>query len=192
MKHFYLLRHTEFENPDNIFRGRLGLALSKEGKDHARRIGAWFKDKHISKIYSSAVERCKATAEIVAQSIDVPVVFDKRLLEVMHAIQGMNLIEYRKDRNKRYSLVDTLGGESMMDVQVRMLDFFYEAVKRDEGNSIICSHGDGLYFLYLALVGKNLPEKVGTIDRSEYQEKGTVRRIDVEGDQITVGSIEKL
>lgn len=192
MKHIYLLRHTEFENPDNTFHGRLPVKLAPAGREQAKLVGSWFRDKKIRVIYSSEVERCRETSEIVAGILSIPVVFDKRLLEILTAIQGMNLAKYKKDRNIRFSLTDRLGGETTRDVQVRMLDFFYEKVKDEPGNCIVCSHGDGLYFLYLALMGKEIPADVYAYDREQYPKWGSVRRIDIEGDRVTVGAIEKL
>lgn len=191
MKHFYLLRHTAFDNPENIFHGRLPLNLSAEGKKQARHIAQWFKDENIAKIYSSAVKRCRTMSEIVRKVIGSPVVFDKRLLEILSVIQGMDLDVYRKKKQIRFAYVDELGGESMMDIQIRMLDFFYEKMKSEQGNIIICSHGDPLYFLYLGLAKKNLPETVDAIDRSEYQKKGTVRPVAIEGDTYTIGPISE-
>ncbi len=189
MKRFYLLRHTEFDNPENIFHGRLPLDLSKEGKEQARRMAAWFKDKAIAKIYSSAVKRCKTMSQIVSKVVGAPIFFDKRLLEILTVIQGMDMDAYRKKKQIRFAQVDELGGESMMDIQIRMLDFFYEKMRSEQGNSIICSHGDPLYFLYLGLAKKNLPDTVDEIDRSTYQKKGTIRRIDIEGGQYSIGPI---
>lgn len=192
MKHFYLLRHTEFENPDNTFHGRLPVKLAPAGREQAKRVGAWFRDKKIRVIYSSEVERCRETSKIVSGIIGVPVVYDKRLLEILTAIQGMNLAAYIKDRNIRFSLADRLGGETTRDVQIRMLDLFYEKVKDEPGNCIICSHGDGLYFLYLALMGKEIPDDVYTYDRTQYPKWGSVRCIDIDGSKITVSDIERI
>ena len=189
MKHFYLLRHTVYDNPENIFHGRLPLDLSREGRGQAQKIAAWFKDKHIARIYSSAVKRCRSMSKIVSKAIGAPVSFDKRLLEILTVIQGMNMDAYRKDKQMRFANVSELGGESMMDIQIRMLDFFYEKMKSEKENIIICSHGDPLYFLYLGLAKRNLPETVDAIDRSEYQKKGTVRRVDIEGEKYSIGPI---
>jgi 2,3-bisphosphoglycerate-dependent phosphoglycerate mutase len=191
MKHFYLLRHTEFENTD-VYRGRLPVTLTPKGKKHAQKIAEWFADKKISKIYSSIVERCKETSEIIAAKIKAPVAFDKRLLEIMTAVQGIDYDVYKKDRNIRFSEVDTLGGETMRDVQVRMLDCFYEISRSEKGNVIICSHGDGLFFLYLALVGKEIPDDVREFDSGEYPKKGTVRQVDINGEKIQVHRLLQL
>ena len=190
MKHIYLLRHAEFENPTKTFHGRLSFPLTKAGKEQIRRVGKWFRNKKIGTIYSSEVERCRETSEIIANMVGAPVVFDKRLLEILTAIQGMQLSEYKKDRNIRFSLAGKLGGETTRDVQVRMLDLFYEKVKEEKENCIICSHGDGLYFLYLALISKPIPEDVYTYDRKQYPKWGSVRRIDIDDEKISVGKMQ--
>ncbi|OGY90724.1 MAG: hypothetical protein A3B30_00615 [Candidatus Komeilibacteria bacterium RIFCSPLOWO2_01_FULL_52_15] len=165
------------------------MPLSKEGRKHAQKIAGWFVDKGITKIYSSSVVRCRETAEILSAALSVPIVFDVRLLEILTAIQGMDLDAYKKDRNLRFSKVGELGGERMRDVQVRMLDCFYDINRNEKGNVVICSHGDGLYFLYCALAGKDLSADVTKFIQDEYQKKGTVREITVEGDQYTPGPI---
>ena len=60
----YLLRHCEYVNPNNIMPGRLPVELSEEGLNQAKRLRKYFMDKDIGMIYSSAVRRCKQTAEI--------------------------------------------------------------------------------------------------------------------------------
>lgn len=187
------MRHAEYENPQNIFIGRLGVPLTAEGRARAERVGRELKDAGIRKIFSSNVERCDETSRIVAEILEVDVYHDKRLLEHLSPIQGMSLDEYHKDRNLRFTSVDTLGGETMMDVQVRMLDFFYEKMKEEEGDILICSHGDPLYFLYAGLSGKNLPKEATDFDPSkDYQPMGSYRKVEIEGDQFVVGPITVL
>src|SRR3989344_8056358 len=125
MRHFYLIRHTEYENPRHIFHGRLSFQLTQDGRERALAIARKMRRKKIGKIYSSAVQRCKEMSEVLSSVLKVPIAYDTRLLEILTAVQGVDLAEYEQDRNMRFSLVSTLGGERMMDIQVRMLDFFY-------------------------------------------------------------------
>lgn len=173
MSNIYLLRHCDFANPRNILPGRLPLELSEAGKKRAGQLREIFKDKNISKIYSSEVLRCKQTAEIVADG-KIPVIFDKRLLETHSAYQGF----WAKDFGDFFAHTENLGGETIMEIQARMVDFYQEikpGLKSDE-NIIICSHGDPLQVLYAHLKKipfsneKHLPEskKYGWFERGEF------------------------
>lgn len=183
------MRHAEYENPMKIFTGRLGVPLTAEGKLRVERVGNELKEVGIRKIYSSAVERCDETSAILAEILEVEVYHDKRLLEHLSPIQGMALTDYLKDREQRFTAVELLGGETMMDVQVRMLDFFYEKMKEEEGDILICSHGDPLYFLYLGLAGRDLPKRMIEVNRSQWQPKGSYRKVDIEGDRFVISDI---
>lgn len=87
MNSIYLLRHCAYSNPLNILPGRLPVELSQEGRENALRLKEYFADKNIKQIYSSAVKRCKQTAEIIADH-NIPLTFDQRLLETFSAYQG--------------------------------------------------------------------------------------------------------
>ena len=83
----YLLRHCEYEAIPPILPGRLPVQLSLRGIERAKRLSRFFKSKNIKKLYSSAVLRCKQTAEIISDGI-IPVTYDKDLLETLSAYQG--------------------------------------------------------------------------------------------------------
>lgn len=173
MSNIYLLRHCDYANPRNILPGRLPLELSESGLKRAEQLKNIFKDKNISKIYSSEVLRCKQTAEIVADG-EIPVIFDKRLLETHSAYQGF----WAKDFGDFFAHIDSLGGETMLEIQSRMINF-YEELKKSIGadeNVIICSHGDPLQTLYAYIYDlkfsneKHLPEtkESGWLKRGEF------------------------
>ena len=81
--HIYLVRHTKYHNPENIFPFHLPVNLSVEGREHARRIADWFTNKKLIKlpIFTSPVVRCVQTAEIIAGQTDSFVSADERLVE---------------------------------------------------------------------------------------------------------------
>lgn len=154
MQTIYLVRHGAYENPRNILHGRLPVELSEEGTKQANKLKEYFKYKDISKIYSSAVLRCKRTSEIISDN-KIPIIHDKRILEVLSAYQGY----WEIDWTQFFSHMDELGGESYKDVQKRMIDFWNEIYKKEPGNFIICSHGDPLYLLMHYLINKPIPKE---------------------------------
>lgn len=150
MTTIYLVRHATYENPDDICARRLPFPLSEEGRAQALKLQRYFAPKDIAKIYSSVVERCKETAEIIADG-KIEIEYDQRLLETLTAGQG------RKGNNgyNYYGYRDIVGGENNQAIQDRMINFFRSTNWEEGKNYIICSHGDPLYFLYLYL--KELP-----------------------------------
>lgn len=173
---FYLVRHGLFENVRNIMIGRLPAPLSQEGIRQAERLCDYFRDKKIAVIFSSPVLRCRQTAEIIADKT-IPIRFDIRLAETLSAYQGMwyagkqdpeDLCGHRKE----------LGGEGFDDLRSRMMSFFNEAIKKEKRNSIICSHGDPLWCLYLGILNRPLTDEVkepGENGNPEFLQKGAIR-----------------
>src|SRR3989344_5052200 len=86
----FLIRHTEYENPNNINPGTLPFPLSKKGRKHAKRIGEWFKKQRIRgiPIYSSPVKRAVETGEIIGKAISSSVVLDENLTERRSIVHG--------------------------------------------------------------------------------------------------------
>ncbi len=86
-----------------------------------------------------------------------------------------------------------LGGESYEDIKSRMLSFFNQVVKREGGNSIICSHSDPLWCLYLGILNRPLTDEVtepGENGNPEYLQKGAIRPLKVEnGNYVPLGMI---
>lgn len=179
MKTIYFVRHCAIDNPRNILPGRLPVILSKEGLLQAEKLHSYFLDKKVDKIYSSAVLRCKQTAETIANK-NIPIAYDKRLLETFSAYQGYWFDDGNLDWDEFFNHRDELGGENYPDIQKRMVAFFTELLQKDEKDVIICSHGDPLYVLYLYLSKKELPnelDELGDGGNPLYQPKGSVRKL---------------
>lgn len=186
MKTIYLVRHCEYANPDNIYPGRLPLPLSEIGKKRAVKLHEYFLDKNISKIYSSSVVRCKETSNAISKGA-IPIVFDLRLAETLSAYQGYKVKGDLTDNNQwieYHSHVEELGGETFLDVRKRIVSFFEEVVKKNEGNIIICSHDDPLYTLFNYLIKEPLPpiniDILHTMEAKGSQPKGSVRPVIIE------------
>lgn len=71
----FICRHTQVHNPEKIIYRRLpGYYLSKEGETEAKEIGLFLKKYKIKEIFTSPMERCVQTAEIIKETIGNPVV----------------------------------------------------------------------------------------------------------------------
>lgn len=177
----YLLRHCQYANPLNLIVGRLPVELSPDGMAEAARLKHYFSDKNIGHIYSSAVRRCKQTAEAVAND-SIAVTFDKRLLEGFSAYQGFWINQERPPWHDFYSHRDELGGESIGDIQSRMVDF-WQSLSAEKNNCVICSHGDPLYALYSYLTDLPLSATSEAISqRQDYIPKAAFWRFEGEGE----------
>lgn len=184
----YLVRHTEFENPEGLVAGRMPLQLSEIGIMNAQKLNKYFSNKDISKIYSSFVERCKQTAEIISGG-KIPIEYDLRILESFTARQGTK----GEGGFDHFGYRHVLGGEDYKVIQKRMVDF-WENTNWEEGkNYIICSHGDPLYLLYQHLAGHkrvndfNLGEPP-PVFRND-QPKGSIRPIAMCDGKLDIGDI---
>lgn len=187
----YLTRHTQYANPRNILPGRLPVELSEEGVTEAERLQLFFQDKNISKIYSSAVHRCKQTSETIANN-NISIEYDQRLLESFSAYQGYWIEDFKHYWIHRHEV----GGEGHQDIQNRMVSFWQEKIVKSEidGNIIICSHGDPLYFLYQYLADQPLlPEWTADGENKtpeDYIEKGSVLPVELHEDvKVKIGEM---
>jgi len=176
MASIYLLRYCEYDNPRHILPGRLPVPLSSEGLQQAQRLAAYFADKKIATIFSSAVERCKQTIQPLVEN-GIPVVYDPRLLETLSAYQGFWETNWHGDGYHFFSHKDELGGEGIPEMQARMVAFWEEIASQVTENIIICSHGDPLQVLYahihqLPLVTEDAHQSVipGWLERGEFME----------------------
>lgn len=186
MKMFYLVRHGDFINKRRVFHGRLPLQLSASGRRQAKALAEFFSRMNIKAIYSSAVVRCRETAEIIAHRLDLPIHFDRRLLEVLSAVQGMELAAYRKAPGGSFQAVKTLGGETIEEVEARAWDFFQDLNHHQKGNCLVVSHGDPIYFLYLRLQAGSIKKKGETYEQLDYPGRGSIIRVTVDGKKIQV------
>ncbi len=175
MATIFLVRHTEYSNPAGIIPCRLPLGLSTRGIQQAQRLREFFSIKNISRIYTSPVERCVQTANIISNN-KLEIIKDLRLAETFSVCQGES--EKPNWKEQLYDKVTELGGESPNDVKDRMIDF-WENTNFESGDSyIICSHGDPLYFLYQYLRGIAIYVDNKVNEPEGYQNKGSVRIVE--------------
>ena len=68
-RRIYLVRHGEIYEEDEIHRclGHTDIPMTKRGERQAEKTAKWFWDKDISVIYSSPLQRCVKTAQIISR-----------------------------------------------------------------------------------------------------------------------------
>src|ERR687889_593553 len=86
----HLLRHGEVHNPAKVLYGRLpGYRLSEAGEGMAVTAARWFRDKDVTHLVSSPLERAQQTAAPIAEALTLPVSIDDRLIEAGNAFEGL-------------------------------------------------------------------------------------------------------
>lgn len=174
MTTIYLVRHGEYANPRNIIPGRLPVELNEAGQAQLARARDYLRDKNIAKIFSSPVRRCEQSAQILSDN-SIEVVYDLRLAETLTVAQGEEF--EGKWIEPFYNRVEKLGGESMLDVQARMIDFWEHLDFASGKNYVACSHGDPLQLLHLYMTGSKSLLTPETENSKNYQSKGSVRPV---------------
>lgn len=134
-------------------------------------------------IFASDFVRTRETAEIVSKRLGVPVVYDLRLreLNVGREFEGKTVEEYLsffKNPADRFTYKPE-GGESLEDVQRRMVDMVREVDAANEGKRVlIISHGDPLWVLENALKGLSHKQML-QMRHERYLHQGELRKLAV-------------
>jgi len=157
MTSIYLIRHGEYENPEYVNPGRLsGFPLSKKGREQVRKLTQYFKNLKIAVLYSSPLLRTRQTAEILSEALDLPILFDDRLLEVNTMLDGesMQIFDDTEGGLSYQPDLYALGAESMEDQVSRMSEFIEEKRHQHEGKEVVVvTHGDPLRFVTMKYMG---------------------------------------
>lgn len=154
-KTIYLVRHGEYENPNNVLPNRLkGFPLSKIGKEQINSLAEILKSQHVDVIYSSPILRTKQSARILQSKLHTPLIFSKSIIESSSPVQGMhNSITKEIGRygdTFKLPLHIKKGGETVEHVYTRMkrlinkilLNYYYS-------QAVVVSHGDPMMVLAL-------------------------------------------
>src|SRR5689334_16774290 len=125
----YYVRHAGTENAERIQYGRIpGFNLSENGKKQAAKMADFFANKKISQIFTSPLERCFETANIIAEKLPhTPITHSYDLIEVDSTEwQGSKMEDlFKLDQYERF-LNDPdakLPGENLNQLAERMLKF---------------------------------------------------------------------
>ena len=79
----YLIRHGETDwNTKRLLQGAIDIPLNQNGIEVAEITAEALKDVPFDVIYTSPLGRAKQTAEILRRDRDIPVIEDKRLIEI--------------------------------------------------------------------------------------------------------------
>jgi len=156
MAKIFIFRHGQTtDNKENIFSGWRQSDLTPEGIEEAKQIGEKLKNEKITKAYCSDLIRSKHTLDLVLDHYhnQVPVIVDPRIKERDYGeLTGKSKIQTQKEQPEKYQLwhrsydVAPPGGESIKNVEKRVMPFIEDMLKNLKPNDVIfiSAHGNSL------------------------------------------------
>ena len=160
MTEFLLIRHALTDAADRWYAGRMpGVNLNERGRRDAAALARRLEDVTLDALYSSPLERCLETAELIAKLQDVEVEVDHAFIEIdCGAWTGKQFDELRHDDqfgcfNEFRCGTRPPDGELMLEVQSRMVAGVLRLAERYPQKTVgIVSHSDPIksvlaYFL---------------------------------------------
>jgi len=146
---FHLLRHGERQQ-SRVLVGRMpGVGLSEKGRAEIAAVAERLADENIAALYSSPLQRTRETAEIVGARLGLPIEFHDDLLELdFGEWTGATFDAIRAHPSwpawsTQRSLATIPGGESMREVQKRVVEALLEISQRHLDQAVVLvSHGD--------------------------------------------------
>ncbi|MBW3560286.1 MAG: histidine phosphatase family protein [Proteobacteria bacterium] len=157
----HLVRHVPHEHQGRIQVGRMGgVAVAEGSPARFQALGRRFKRESLAAVYASPIDRTQQTAHAIADPAGVSVQTREDLNEIdVGEWTGRTFEDLADDLtyqhwNSSRGLARCPGGESMLEVQVRMLRWL-EMVRSDHPDQTVAavSHGDPIKSILLYLLG---------------------------------------
>ncbi|MEO0074939.1 MAG: histidine phosphatase family protein [candidate division WOR-3 bacterium] len=177
----YLLRHAESQaNLTHSFASqKLNLPLTEYGIEQSKQIAQKLKTINFEAIYSSPLLRAIETAEIISinynltpiisdllREIDVGELDGKSINDIKIKQQYQQIIEQWQAGKHNISFV---GGESLMKVKERILEFLCLVEKNNYSKILVVGHGlFFMAFIWLFCDNHGLNYESGRINRCHY------------------------
>jgi probable phosphoglycerate mutase len=147
----YLIRHGQTDwNIQKRWQGTMDIPLNEEGQRQALLLGEFMRENHhVDHVYSSDLMRAWDTAVTIGEIVGVKPVPDLRLRETnvgifqgytgeeLHKLYPNELAAFRSGR-KDFTIPN---GESLLQVESRAEEAFYDLLSKSTGNIAIVSHG---------------------------------------------------
>jgi broad specificity phosphatase PhoE len=181
-----LIRHGETDwNREQVFRGRIDVALNEVGVTQARAVQDSLKDTEIDGIYSSPLSRAFETATIVGENRNVAVRGEEGFIDIdFGAWQGLSHQKVKEEYKDLYEtwlaqpdLVTFPDGESLKEVRIRSMESLEEVIKNNPEKTLaLVSHRVVLKVLLCTILGLELSrfwylrQDTCAINRVEYKD----------------------
>ncbi len=149
MKKIYLIRHGETNfNAESRMLGRMDVPLNENGIEQATKLAERLRYTQIKQIYSSPLERCLLTTNIVNNYHQKEIKVSENLIEhAKGAWEGLSHEQIEKQYPTRYRQFsageDILppGGETFKDVLERIKPFLNHIIQEKEEEILVVAHG---------------------------------------------------
>jgi len=146
----HLLRHGEHGLLGRVLAGRMpGVGLTEHGRAEIAAVADRLAAERIAALYASPLQRTRETADILAARLSLPIEFRDDVMELdFGEWTGATFDSIRADPrwqswSQQRSLATIPGGESMREVQRRVVEALLDISERHrEGTVVIVSHGD--------------------------------------------------
>ena len=170
MTELWLVRHGQTDwNLAGRYQGQSDIPLNATGLDQAYRLAGELAGKQFTALYSSDLRRARRTAEILSETLKLPLTIDRRLREICQGEwEGKNYQEVVQQYSnglvegiRTPALLDAAapGGESTLQVASRMKDAAnVMVVNYPQGPVLVVSHGFALATLVCQSKGISLTE----------------------------------
>ncbi|WP_026873354.1 histidine phosphatase family protein [Inquilinus limosus] len=147
---FLLVRHAAHDDVGGFLAGRTaGVALGEAGRAQAERLAQRLRLEHFDAVFTSPRERTQQTANAIAAAAGLTVETAPELDEIdFGRWSGQDFTALQQDPlwqrwNSARSLTRTPGGETMLDVQRRVLGLLERLVPSFDGRAaVLVSHAD--------------------------------------------------
>jgi broad specificity phosphatase PhoE len=160
----HLLRHGEVYNPEGVLYGRLpGYRLSDLGVQMAERVAGTLKDRDITHLVSSPLERARQTAQPSAEALGLDPTIDERVIEAANVFEGQHFgpgdgaLTKPAAWRHLYNPFRPSWGEPYRDIVVRMLAAMHDARVAAEGHeALVVSHQLPIWIVRSFVEGRRL------------------------------------
>ncbi|KQS73605.1 histidine phosphatase family protein [Modestobacter sp. Leaf380] len=159
----HLLRHGEVFNPTGVLYGRLpGFELSDAGHGMARAAAGFFGTRRpITHLVASPLVRAQQTAAPIAETLDLPIATDDRLIEAGNDFEGQTFgvgdgaLKHPANWWRLRNPWKPSWGEPYDEIAARMLAAVHTARDAARGSAAVCvSHQLPIWTLRLHVEGR--------------------------------------
>jgi len=186
------VRHGETTwNRDGRYQGQSDPPLSARGEEQARAIADRLAAEDVATIVTSPLIRARATAQLVATRLDLPLATDSRLTEITYGEwEGLHQAEVKlrwpaalRSWKRTPERVTFPGGESLYELQARVRSFLAH-MSRQSGTIVAVTHSGFVKLAALEIQGLPL-----AAFRNVYVGNASITACTMRGDEFVICSL---
>ena len=162
----YFVRHgkTSYNGPTPTITGQKDIPLSEDGVQEAESIASEI-PRECTTMYSSDLERCRDTAQIINKKLEIPLVLDARLRErdfgSLTGSEWFGLSDEMREKDiKQEYDYRPYGGEFVDDVKARVFASIEDIRKNQNGKDVLVVTHAGVIRLLLHFLANNTGSQI--------------------------------